>query len=71
MSQSTTFVAVYRGKTVSTARIVGISADPALVEVVCGQLLSNPTGRPSAAVEPQRRRGRQEALRAAVREVPT
>ncbi len=35
----TTFLALYRGKTVGGARIVAVSADPALVAYVAGKIL--------------------------------
>lgn len=39
-SRTRTFVAVYRGRTASDARLVAISADPALVATVVGQILA-------------------------------
>ena len=38
----TTFVALYRGQTVSSARLVAVSADPRLVHEIAGQLLLHP-----------------------------
>jgi len=39
-SRTSTFIAVYRGRTASDARLVALSADPALVAVVVGQILA-------------------------------
>ena len=39
-SRTSTFIAVYRGRTASDARLVALSADPALVATVVGQILA-------------------------------
>ena len=39
-SRAVTFIAVYRGRTASDARLVALSADPSLVAVVVGQILT-------------------------------
>ena len=49
-SRGSTFIAVYRGRTASDARLVALSADPALVAVVVGQILAERN--PGAADDP-------------------
>ena len=39
-SRNSSFIAVYRGRTASDARLVAVSADPALVATVVGQILA-------------------------------
>ena len=41
----TSFLALYRGETVSGARIVALSADPQLVRDFAGRLLESPSER--------------------------
>ena len=66
---ATSFVALYRGESVSAARLIAVSADPALVADVTTRLLESP---PSGAADPALRpleRGRRAALRVIRREV--
>ncbi len=49
-SRTSTFVAIYRGRTASDARLVAVSADPAIVATVIGQILAE--RRPGAAEDP-------------------
>jgi hypothetical protein len=48
---STTFVAVYRGQSVGDARLVAVSADPAIVSDLAARILGQPasTGDPVLA----------------------
>jgi len=53
----TTFVAVYRGETVGDARLLAVSADPALVRDITRRLLSDPSeGEPDGRSGGERRR---------------
>ncbi len=65
---STTFVALYRGKSVADAKLVAVSADPSLVADVTARMLSKPApaGDPAVACL---ERGRRDALRVIEREV--
>ena len=62
------FVAVYSGDTISTARLVAVSADPALVRDITDRLLhgSEPAENPVAQ---QVEQGRRAALRLIRQEV--
>jgi hypothetical protein len=65
-----TFVALYRGDTIAEARLVAVSADPALVADIANQMLheTSPTHDDDlvmASVE----HGRKRALRQVLREV--
>ena len=37
----TTFIALYRGRTVGEARLIGVSAEPELVSLAAAQMLSS------------------------------
>jgi hypothetical protein len=40
-SRVSTFIAIYRGRTASDARLVAITSDPAIVATVVGQMLAD------------------------------
>ena len=40
-SRVRTFIAIYRGRTASDARLVAITSDPAIVATVVGQMLAD------------------------------
>ncbi len=63
----TTFVAVYRGRSVGAARLVAVSADPAIVSDIAGRILGQPdeSGDPALV---QLDRGRRGALSVIERE---
>jgi hypothetical protein len=65
-----TFIALYRGRTVSDAHLVAVSADPHLVAYVSGCLLQLPPSEPGQAdpVVGALERGRRRALRLVRRE---
>jgi hypothetical protein len=65
----TTFLALYRGKTVSDARMVAVSADQDLVTFVATRLLEAPTADEDDPVVAQVEHGRRAALRLITREV--
>ena len=59
----TTFVALYRGETVASAKLVAVTADPSLVADVSSRLLQSlPTGAQDRVIGPIDR-GRRAALR--------
>ncbi len=64
----TTFVAIYRGMTVTTARLVAVSSDPALVADVAARLLERPPGDDGDPVAANLERGQRAALRLINRE---
>lgn len=65
----TTFLALYRGKTVADAQMVAVSADPALVDLVATHLLDMPpTDDTADPVVTTLERGRRAALRLIKRE---
>jgi len=59
----TTFVALYRSETVASARLVAVTADPALVADVSLRLLQQPAGDAQDPVIARMERGRRSALR--------
>ena len=59
----TTFVALYRGETVASARLVAVTADPALVADVSSRLLRIPPGETQDPVVGSLECGRRAALR--------
>ena len=59
----TTFVALYRGETVASAKLVAVTADPSLVADVSARLLADPAGASSDPVVARLDRGRRSALR--------
>ena len=63
----TTFVALYRGATITEARLVAVSADPDLVGYIATRLLDSPEG-PTDPVLIHLDRGRRAALRVIRRE---
>jgi hypothetical protein len=63
----TTFLALYRGTTIAEAKIVAVTADPALVAVVARQLLDTPQPEDDPVVTAIER-GRKHALRLIKRE---
>jgi len=65
----TTFLALYRGKTVAEAQMVAVSADPGLVALVAARLLDMPPADDTAdPVVITLERGRRAALRLIKRE---
>ena len=44
-TKTSTFIAVYRGRTASDARLVAVSSDPAIVALVVGQILADQNDR--------------------------
>jgi hypothetical protein len=63
-----TIVALYRGKTVASARLIADSADPSLVAEVAARMLAKPSPADDPAVACLDD-GRNEALRVIEREV--
>ena len=59
----TTFVALYRGPTVASARLIAVTADPALVADVSSRLLLQPAGEEQDPVVAGLERARRSALR--------
>ena len=64
----TTFLALYRGKTIAEAKMVAVTADPALVAAVASHLLSTPHSQDDDPVLTTLERGRRAALRLITRE---
>ena len=64
----TTFVALYRGPTVASAKLVAVTADPSLVADVSARLLQQPAGNPEDPVVDGLERARRSALRLIHRE---
>ena len=60
---STSFVAVYRGSSVASARLVAISCDPTLVLDVTTRILDDPAGPQPDPVVALLDHGRKRALR--------
>jgi hypothetical protein len=58
-----TFVAIYRGSSVTTAKLIAVSTDPSLVADVSARLLQKPSDTNQDPVVGQLEHGRQEALR--------
>ena len=63
-----TFVALYRGQTVASARLVAVSADPMLVADVAARVLAAGAGASDDPVLTELERGRRAALRVIGRE---
>jgi hypothetical protein len=61
---STTFVAVYRGPTISSARLVAVSVDPSLVTDVVDRVLGEADAAGDDPAAKAILRGRRAALRA-------
>jgi hypothetical protein len=59
----TTFVAIYRGRTISDARLIALSADPALVADVTARILQERSAEESDPIIASLEKGRREALR--------
>ena len=59
----TTFLALYRGATVADAKMVAVTADPALVATVAAHLLAIPQHQDTDPVITTLERGRRAALR--------
>ena len=59
----TTFLALYRGKTIAEAKMVAVTADPSLVAVVAEQLLHCPHEHTDDPVVTALDQGRKHALR--------
>jgi hypothetical protein len=73
-SRTSTFIAVYRGRTASDARLVAVSSDPVIVATVVGQMLADRSGRPGqdpvvGAIDRARREGLR-LIRRELREPP-
>jgi hypothetical protein len=64
----TSFVAIYRGPTISAARLIAVSADPSLVAEVCDRLLTSPPPDDPDSITAGIERGRRAALRLIHRE---
>jgi hypothetical protein len=58
----TTFVALYRGDSISAAKLLALSADPALVRQVAAQLLEAPESQETDPVARELENGRRRAL---------
>ncbi len=58
-----TFVALYRGETVAAAKLVAVTADPALVADVSSRLLAQPADEAQDPVVAGMDRARRSALR--------
>jgi hypothetical protein len=67
--KGTSFVALYRGATVSSARLIAVSADPELAAQVSARLLDLPGDGERDPVVVTLEQGRRAALRAIKREV--
>jgi len=59
----TSFVALYRGPTVSSAELVAVCTDPALVRELAEKMLAEPEEPEPDAVLEELKRGRKWALR--------
>jgi hypothetical protein len=59
----TTFIAVYRGSTIAEAKLIAVSADPALVAEVSTKLLDASREKEADSVIASVESGRREALR--------
>lgn len=64
----TSFVAVYRGDSIASARLIAVSADPVLVSEVTGRILQEHPRAESDPVVATLERGRRAALRLIKRE---
>ncbi len=64
----TTFLALYRGKTIAEAKMVAVTADPELVAIVATHLLDTPQPHDADPVITTLERGRHGALRLIQRE---
>jgi hypothetical protein len=60
---STTMLAIYRGSSIASARLVAVSVDPALVADVAARLLGQPEEDGEDRVLVAQRRGERQALR--------
>jgi hypothetical protein len=59
----TTFVAIYRGLTISNARLIALSADPVLIADVTARILQERSTEESDVIIGSLEKGRREALR--------
>jgi hypothetical protein len=59
----TTFLALYRGKTIAEAKMIAVTADPELVTAVATHLLDTPQPHDADPVIMTLERGRRGALR--------
>jgi hypothetical protein len=64
----TTFLAIYRGKTIAEAKIVAVTADPVLVATVVAQLLDTSEPQDADPIITTLDRGRRAALHLIKRE---
>ena len=64
----TTFVAVYRGRTIGEAKLVAVSVEPALVAEVVARLLEGQRPRPGDSAIGFLEQGRRKALQAILNE---
>ena len=64
----TTFLALYRGKTVADAKMVAVTADPELVATVAAHLIDTPHPQDEDPVITTLEQGRRAALRLITRE---
>jgi hypothetical protein len=65
----TTYIAVYRGRTVSQSRLVALSADPALVADVISRILVEKQSEDTDPIITRLDQGRREALQLIRQEV--
>jgi hypothetical protein len=65
---ATSFVAVYRGATIATARLVAVSSEPALVAEVAARLLQELAVEEPDPIAAKLEGGRRSALRLIARE---
>ena len=65
---ATSFVALYRGESISSARLVAVSADPFIVAAISDQLLRERQAGDQDSVIANLERGRHAALRVIHRE---
>lgn len=65
----TTFLALYRGKTVAEAKMVAVTADPELVAAVAAHLLDTPHPQGEDPVITTLEQGRRAALQLIQREI--
>jgi hypothetical protein len=59
----TTFLALYRGESVATAKLLALTAEPELVRDFAERMLARPEGREPDAVLAELEHGRRRALR--------
>jgi hypothetical protein len=68
-SRASTFIAVYRGRTASDARLVAVSSDPVVVATVVGRMLADRDDQSADAAVGAIDRARRQGLRLIRREL--